>query len=482
MKDKILYNWFILLLLLVGTTVSSCKKSFLEVEPKGKQIAETTEDYNLLLNNVQFINFNIDMQVPMGDEVAAIDPFFSAESLKTQRLFKWEAMIYEPGQNSPEIILFMNGLYAYNKIINEVMESKGGSDQTKKSIRAEALVGRAWTYFQLINYFGKPYDKATAASDLGYPIVKEANVMAAKFERASVQEVYDFIIGDLTEAMPDLLVQLTSRVRASKPSAEAILGKVYTFMGRFEEALPLLISSKDNFSNAAIPVNLYDYNETFDEDGIFPIDEMFGPSMPEPFYHEETLLGRQFMNGWTFYQSELVITENTADLYGESDLRNYFYSSEDFDEVEYPNGMLRRIGPWYTSFGVTVPDIYLLLAECKARLGDLPGAVSDLEAFRKHRMPHADAKIRKKIASDKFNLVKFIFEERIREFAMQGYRWFDMRRLSVDPDYNSLVNYEHVVYDVEGDIAHTYVLKPERLVMRLPQKIIDENPGMENNP
>lgn len=481
MKNKILYSWSMLFFLLIWIMIS-CKKSFLEVIPKGKQIAVTTVDYDLLLNNVNFIELIADIQVPMGDEVAAVNPYFMGESLKTQRLFKWEAIIYEPDQGSQEMQALMASIYSYNKIINEVMASTGGTEQMKKSIRAEALAGRAWSYLLLINYYGKPYSEATAATDPGYPIVRNADVTATKFERASVKEVYDFIVEDLNVALEDLPAQTSSRVRMSKPAAEGLLGKVYLFMGKLDKALPLLNAAITDFANAQIPVGLYNYNETLAPDGEFMPVDMFGPQMPNQFYHDENVLAKIFTNNWSFINSELVITEHTIGLFTPSDFRLYFYASSVLFGEDYPNGLLRRIGPPFTSIGVSVPDTYLLLAECKARLGDLSGSVADVETLRKHRMPEDDAEVPSAIAADKFSLVKFILDERIREFAMQGYRWFDMRRLSVDPIYNTLVNYKHLVYDENGNIANTYTLKPERLVLQFPKKIMNENPGMVNNP
>ena len=73
-----------------------------------------------------------------------------------------------------------------------------------KGSTPEAMAGRAWTYFLLINYYGKPYSAATAATDPGFPIIQVADVTTTTFTRASVQEVYDFIIKDLTTAIPNL--------------------------------------------------------------------------------------------------------------------------------------------------------------------------------------------------------------------------------------------------------------------------------------
>ncbi|KAF5273719.1 hypothetical protein FQR65_LT17115 [Abscondita terminalis] len=49
-----------------------------------------------------------------------------------------------------------------------------------------------------------PYNAATAATDLGAPLIKEADISQTQFTRATVQEMYDSMISDLSEAIPNL--------------------------------------------------------------------------------------------------------------------------------------------------------------------------------------------------------------------------------------------------------------------------------------
>lgn len=334
----------------------------------------------------------------------------------------------------------------------------------------------------MINYYGKPYNPATAGTDPGYPVVTKSDVTETNFTRASVKEVYDFIVDDLTTAIPNLPSQTTHRLRMSKAGADGLLGKIYMFMGKFNDALPLLNAAITNLNAAAIPIRLYDYNVTFAPGGVFlPIGAM-GPAYPTAQNNEEVVYAKQFSNGWAFFLNELVINPPTVALYSASDHRRKFYFNMPFPSgAPYPAGMLRRNGPSSTQVGVIIPELYLLRAECKARLNDLAGAKADVEALRIKRMPPADAPVPAAIASNQTALVKFILDERIREFAVQGFRWFDMRRLSVDPLFNSTINYTHVLYTTTGSTS-TFTLRPERFVMRFPQKVIDQNPGMQNNP
>lgn len=111
--------------------------------------------------------------------------------------------------------------------------------------------------------------------------------------------------------------------------------------------------------------------------------------------------------------------------------------------------------------------------------------MTDLVAFRKTRMDKNvanAANIPTDIASDKIALTKYILEERIREYATQGERWWDMRRLSVDETYKSTVAMVHHIYDASGNIIKSIPLKPERLTFRFPPYIMNANTTITQNP
>ena len=485
-----LFNKHIFFYLLTALLVSGCSKSFLEVEPKGKLIAGKTADYELMLNNPVLYLPGPAAYMVMSDELAGIEPLYSGGGLGIggiidQKAFSFQDDIYLPEDNNTDIAALVRHVYSYNAIINEVMDSKEGTDAQKKSILAEALAGRAFAWFMMVNYYAPPYNAATAATDAGIPLTLKADATETKFSRATVQEVYDHIIRDLEQAIPDLPVTLVSRIRLTRAGGEAILGKVYAFMGKFDKALPLLNAAVTDLSNSTISVGLFDYNAEFQAGGIFyPINPFMGPATPDAgITDKQVLYLKRAPNYYKYYFGAVVLSPETVSLYTTSDLRKNFHTGSSFGmAVSYPLGMQRAWGSYWTNVGVSVPDIHLLRAECKARLNDLSGAAADMEAFRKMRMDAADAPVPAAIAADQVSLTKFILDERIREFAMDGYRWFDMRRLSVDPVYRSTVKYEHRMYDAEtGNVLTTYTLKPERLTMRFPPNIIAANPGFEQN-
>ncbi len=257
------------------------------------------------------------------------------------------------------------------------------------------------------------------------------------------------------------------------------------YMGKFDQALPLLEASIKNLAAATMQVGLYNFNAELVAGGAFyPSNPFTGPSRNDPNLDREILyMRRNPSNYYWFVTSGVVVNPEAMKLFGPNDKRRAFMSSFSFGfSTAYPLGMMRAYGRPYYNMGISIPDIYLLRAECKARLGDIGGAATEMLAFRKNRMPDRDAALPSGIAGDQVALTKYILEERIREFPITGERWFDMRRLSVDPIYKSTISYTHRIYNNNGSIANTYMLKPERLTYRFPQYIVAANPTMPQNP
>lgn len=483
MKKSILY-------IIILITFISCKKSWLEIVPMGQRVASNMNDYELLMNDPGLYLYASSggWQEPMfmGDEIAAEGTFFLNRSFIKERLFQWADTIYlTTNETGPAITVHNSQMYNLNKVILEVMEADGGTLQQKSIIRAEALATRAWSHFNMVNYYCRPYIASTAGTDPGFPMIVKADINTPAYPRGTLQQSYDFIINDLKEAIKTLPIKRAIATRMSKPAAEGLLGKVYLFMGKPAEALPYLQSALNQVAASGSPL-LYNFNETLAPGGAFlPIDPMNGPRSPgqNPSDIQEALLSKVWNCGpyTQLSNSGLVLAPQAVALYGTNDLRLKLYTSRNPDNTPNAAGRLRKYGVQYARFGLQLPELYLLSAECKARNGDLTGAVADVEALRKNRMPVADATVPAATATNQTALIKFIIDERIREFAMEGYRWFDMRRLSVDPLFTG-ISFKHSLYNANGSTTEYTLSLPNRLVLKFPRNIMDANPDMANNP
>jgi hypothetical protein len=484
----------ILSIALIGA-LTACKKSWLEIIPLGQQVATTTDDYDKIMNDPALYNTGTtggwsEAQL-MGDDVAGEGGYFVNKGSRDyrDRYFEWRDSIYPTADVAPfALSRHLGNMYQINKVINEVMSTSGGTDDQKRGLRAEALATRAWSTWCMAQYYCKPYVAATAGNDLGFPLITEADVNQKAFPRGTVQQTYDFIIKDLTDALTTIPAKPLTVTRWSKPAVEGFLGKVYLFMGKNAEALPLLKAGlADAIANGQ--ASLYNYNLTLAPGGAFlPIDVNVGPANgPGNLQNDlrEAVVSKVYYIG-TYggnYTGKdgLRLTPQVQALYGASDLRLQLYVAKNEDNTPNAGGRLRKYGVQYGRWGLQLSELYLLSAESKARANDLTGAVADVETLRKNRMPVADATVPAATAGNQTALIKFIIDERTREFAMEGYRWFDMRRLSVDPLYAG-ITFTHTIYNANGTTTVYTLNAPNRLTMKLPRNITDGNPDMQNNP
>lgn len=486
-------------------TITSCKKSFLEIVPKGELVASTYDDYNLLMNGSEFYAYYYtgiwQPAMVMGDDVAAEEVSYNnTQLIQTRALFQYEDNIFVAspdgssyGADNPQFLTGMlSNLYTLNKIINGVEGSSGGTSQQKLEIKAEAMATRAFTNFQLVNYFTKPYNTGTAAADPGFPMITTADITVTNFKRGTVQESYDFIVKDLTGAISNLAVQPSYITRMSKPAAEGLLGKVYLFMGKYTEALAMFNASFADVSKMATPPRLYNYNVEFAPGGSFlPIDPTYGPNSPfnsitdatESVIETTAYAGNYDGNG--FGNDFLTLTPQTQALFDPADLRLNLYTNQQQDQTPIAGGRIRRFTTpysFYERIGLEISELYLLRAEAEARTGNLAGAKADVETLRKNRMPVANASVPAATAVNQTQLIKFIVDERSREFAALGYRWFDMRRLSTDPIFSAqIATDKHTLFLTAGGTTQ-YTLKPERLTLRIPALYLKNHPDMVDNP
>jgi len=474
---------------------ASCKKSWLEIVPLGSQVVSTTDDFDKVMNDPAFYNTgNVggwsEVQL-MGDEICADGGYFINKGPRDyrDRFFQWVDSLYPTADvTSFTLRSHLTNLYQINKVINEVMNSTGGTDARKRGLRAEALATRAWSTFTMANYYCKPYVASTAGTDPGFPIITEANVNITSYPRGTVQQTYDLMIKDLTDALVSIPVSPVSVTRWSKPAVEGFLGKLYLFMGRYTDALPLLKAALADVA-ANGQTTLYNYNQTLGAGGAFlPIDVNVGPAnCPGNLQNDlkEAVVSKVFYSG--AYGGNYVgkdglrLTPQAQALYGATDLRLLLYISKNEDNSLNTAGRIRKYSMKYSRWGLQLSELYLLSAECKARTNDLSGAVTDVQTLRTNRMPAADAVVPAATAGNQTALTKFIIDERTREFAMEGYRWFDMRRLSVDPLFTGMI-FTHTVYNADGTTTVYTMKQPNRLVMKLPRLITDGNPDMINNP
>lgn len=472
-------------------------EDFLDLKPKGKEIPTTLEQYEGMLNNTMFSNISNQTQnadgsispgsepvyiMYMSDELTADAESFASLDRNSLAAYTYQADLFNQEDRSAEWNAPYQQIYSYNVIVNGVMDATEGSEEDKLRVQSEARVGRAYMHFLLAQFFGKPYNAATASTDLCVPIVTEASVGNRTYERNTVQEVYDFVLRELEDACPHLAQTTIHRQRIYRCAGYYMLGKVYFMMGRYGDARQALLTAMDASQDTTIGLELFDYNTKLTEWGYSPaLGFMFGltGSYPSNFDNDNTeLICNKQINIMPIvffaYPPFVYIKSEYMALYGEDDLRRAFFNNLNYTgSVQYP--YYKRIQRMVCTLAGDMPDLYLMLAESQARTGHRAEAEDLLTEFRAHRMPAESAAIPASVVTDD-DLVRFIVDERMREFMMTGLRWFDLRRLWNDPLFPDLqANCTHT------DGTNTYTLTEERLTYRIPPQVLSFSTDWTDN-
>ncbi|SFW65449.1 Starch-binding associating with outer membrane [Sinomicrobium oceani] len=117
-----------------------------------------------------------------------------------------------------------------NKVISLIAE---GESPESDQLIGENYFLRAYVFFEMVNIYGRPYNQGT--SNLGIPLKLTADVEDLP-DRNTVGEVYDQVVSDLLKA-ESLMTLDKSNAYATKEAAQALLSRVYLYMGENEKAI-----------------------------------------------------------------------------------------------------------------------------------------------------------------------------------------------------------------------------------------------------
>lgn len=444
-------------ILLVLIVFISCKK-YLDIVPKDKFIPTTVTDYENMLNSGVVINYG-DYFIDLLTDDAFLPEgqpgnLFSAQALHGRRIYTFHKEVFGEGDYD-----FLWGeaykrIFYFNTVINNIMQASGSDELTKKSIRAEALLGRALEHLSLVNVYAQQYDVQTAASEPGIPLVKIADI-SAKYSRNTVKEVYDQIIADGQEAIKDLpLTYKLSKFRASKAAGYALLSKAYLYMGDYANALKY---ADETLKLNSTLTNMRNYSVI--APGPFPYvpaTPVGWTNVPDGQLHPETLLSRHFLRPFGLGMEVCASPELTA-LFSNKDMRWTLYYANGWPPAP-PFDYMGRYGVKIFLRGdffnncLNTPEVYLTRAECKARANDLQGALNDVNELRKNRIIDVVAATLTDFNNDPDRVLRFVLEERRRELAFTGNRHVDLKRLNKDNRFKKTI-----IHQAEGI---KYLLEP----------------------
>lgn len=490
--------FFKIMILGVLLTIFNACDNFLDVAPTTNvAIPSTADDYQDMLYPLS-ANYTADAMIGlMGDEVYWSKNFYLTQSTDVfaRRAYLHEDEVFDITENPAAWNGGYNLIFTYNKVVDEVRYLTGEPLGKLLKIEAEARLYRALNYFHLAMMFAPPYAMSSETTP-GIPVIVKNDVDNTTRERTPVYGVYRHILADIDTALkylPDYAT-LESRFLASKIGAYGLKARVYFNMNKYPETLQALEQLFDILDTRQSPVGLkygiVNYNQLAwkNEDGPWqgmdPVKTFPRAVLQESENIESVLTSQLNLRDPTvgsvssFPLNAIFVSDHLLDFFTEEgDLREkyMFYernTSGEYWDQDAPGLKLKRFG--YSNAGVSMPDIYLMAAECYARAGDMVNALKYLNGLRENRIDREKYKAR--TSSDAGQVLRWILEERMREFIATGHRWYDMRRLWDDPVGSTMIEKIRVL---DGQ---TYPLTKERLTIRIPEYVMQYHPDWEQNP
>lgn len=121
---------------------------------------------------------------------------------------------------------------------------------------------------------------------------------------------------------------------------------------------------------------------------------------------------------------------------------------------------------------VSTPEIYLIAAECEARLGNKEKAISYINKLRDHRIIDNTPLT---VESDEEALRK-VLDERRREMVFQGCtRLIDLKRLNREPRFAKTI-----IHEADG-VKYTLAPGDPKYILPIPPSVLRFNPNMIQN-
>lgn len=474
---------FLIFSLLFSVVLSSCD-SYIDITPKGKITVDSVSQYYQLIVDPMRAYYPSSFILLSDDQWAKESEILGKESTTH------DGINFTFNEAADRTILADNNLYENmyknilrsNLIISNIDDAVG-DPELKPLAKAEARAFRAFDHFLAVNTFAKAYDPATAATDGGVCIVDHYDLEAI-LPKATVAEVYDFIIRDLEESVELLQEKPVNIYHPNKAFGYALLAKVYLFHRDWEKAKAA--AEKAFALNSA----LVDYNEIKNAGGLARDTKYSKDKNPE-------VLSYHWMAGWGSGEEICLlhygmISPELKNLFEPNDLRYSLFfrdnASSMVDWFDYGSGAAiwlranNNIDRFtYMSVGLRSAEVYLILAETNARLGNLSAATDFVNQLRAKRLS-GDYAIAQP-ATQKEMMDQIIVERR-KELLFGFNRFFDLKRFNLEPEYQkTIVRQFPVVNITETYPQQTYTLKPDSklYIIPFPHSARDKNPNLTLN-
>ncbi|HEY1194592.1 RagB/SusD family nutrient uptake outer membrane protein [Flavobacterium sp.] len=412
-------------LLALGLTLASCD-DYLSDVPKGAKSPQTLADYEAFLRD----EYNTRLDI-LGASQLLNDQFITAATLTSNRLYNANYMWDE---NADRIALKVSdetayygtysGIAAFNLIIENALTTTKATEQEQRIVWAQAKIMRAMNFFYVTNFYADTYVASTAATKLSVPLITSANINAPS-KQVTIQEMYDFILNDIKEALPYLPKVSQTALHPNLGGAYAFYSRVYLQMNNYTEAL--------KYADLALAENnqLYDWVAFYNANkAIIDVPNSYTTAVsPMGYTYSENYFFRHGSSRSLGRETSIPVERAARFETGDARLKSRWKIRTVGADTYYYS----ILSGMYNFAGITTVEVYLIKAECLARDNKISEALAILNTIRKTRI--LPASYQDISTTDKTTALNAIFKTKNNELLNTLTPYADARRLNAEGVY-----------------------------------------------
>lgn len=449
----------------------SCKKEFLNLEPYNQipldAIITNENDMQAAVNGTYAQLRDVDLfgrTLPLIGDLLADNVFISTTNSNRYIAEFTYAYINTSGNALNTWNDAYNAILRANNVINSTLPVTAVSSQ----LRGEALTLRALMYFTLVNLYAKPFTVDPNAE--GVPIVLQFDP-TIKPARAKVSEVYTQIEKDLNDAFGLMTNTTKNSSLISKFVAKALLSRVYLYKGDWNNAKTAALDvvnnggytlvSNANFANYwKNPSPVANKVETVFEISADGINNNGTNSLA--YFYDQAGYG------------DAICADDLFNKYTATDVRrgllvNGVRASQNVRIVNKYSNTTNNAEKDDTKI-IRYAEVLLTLAEAYARTSDETNALARLNQVAQQRDPSFAG-----YSSTGTDLVEDIINERRKELAFEGDRFWNLNRLNRDVTRININN------NYPSNAPLTLAAGSAKRIWPIPQNERDANPNISQN-
>ncbi|HEX2718428.1 MAG TPA: RagB/SusD family nutrient uptake outer membrane protein [Gemmatimonadaceae bacterium] len=355
------------------------------------------------------------------------------------------------------------GIARANFAIASLPSVAGMSDAEKQQLLGEAYFLRALFYHDAVRLWG-----GMQPTDLGVPLVLTPisnPSSAAPVLRSTVAQVYTQILSDLTQAEARL-GNGNRPNRASRVAARALRARVELYQRNWAQAEALATE----LINSPLFELSPSHEAQFTEEGSPTKEDIFKVSFTAVDYSN---IGYYYLGRYETAPDPALMRLVSPGFNPSNPVATWAPNEErlDWDVFIEPTDKIQMGYKFPTTAGaedfpvLRLAEMYLIRAEARAHIGgaSLPLAIADVNVIR--RRAGADTLVFGVDATTQQEVLNVVEREWRLEFAMEGHRWFVLRRFGTMAAYLTSQGAD---------------LRQERYP--IPQSEINVVPGLQQNP